>query len=65
MANPKSLDDITLDMVIMAPEMIEVIEDDSEEHQTVTVYTVEEDWAVECDHREKCCNIYRSGNSKA
>jgi len=47
---PKSLDDITLDMVIMAPEMIEVIEADSEDHQTVTVYTVEEDWAVECDH---------------
>lgn len=39
---PKSIDDITLDMVIMAPEMIEPLDEDLPK---VTVYVVTEDWA--------------------
>lgn len=43
----KTLDDITLDMVIMAPEMLTV---PGQPPKTIKVYTVTEDWTVDGDH---------------
>lgn len=48
---PKSLEDIILDMVIMAPEMIEPLSKDDESAR-LEIFVLEEDWAVdgECGH---------------
>ena len=44
---PKTLDDIVLDMVIMAPEMVAPLEDLSTARQHPTIYVLTEDWAVD------------------
>lgn len=46
----KALDDITLDEVIMAPEMIRVINPNGV--HTITVYTVHEEWVLKGDYGE-------------
>lgn len=46
---PKKLEDIALDTVIMAPEMIEVITEFAKENVD-TVYTITEDWAAHGEH---------------
>lgn len=46
----KVLDDITLDEVIMAPEMIRVINPNGV--HTITVYTVHEEWVLKGDYGE-------------
>ena len=43
--NPKKLEDISLDEVIMAPEMIKGVEDPEKCRRLLPVYTVIEDWA--------------------
>lgn len=48
---PKKLDDIILDMVIMAPEMVRPLEDTKER---ITIYAVMEDWAVDGEHGNSC-----------
>lgn len=44
---PKKLEDIILDMVIMAPEMIIPTRELNSREHTVTVYIVQQDWAVD------------------
>ncbi len=44
---PKTLDDITLDMVIMAPEMVRPLDDLSADRTEATIYVLKEDWAVD------------------
>lgn len=44
---PKKLDDIILDFVIVAPSMIIPTRELKDETHTLTIYTVREDWAVE------------------
>ena len=44
---PKTLDDIALDMVIMAPEMIRPLDDLSTDRTDATIYVLTEDWAVD------------------
>ncbi len=46
---PKTLDEICLDMVIMAPEMIMPTRLLNTPNRTVTVYIVHQDWAVDGD----------------
>lgn len=46
-AQPKILDDIILDLVIMAPSMIKPLDDLQEDRHTLTVYVLHEDWAVD------------------
>jgi hypothetical protein len=43
--NPKKLEDISLDEVIMAPEMVKVVEDPEKCRRFLPVYIVVEDWA--------------------
>ena len=47
---PKTLDDIVLDMVIMAPEMIRPLDDLHTVRKKVPIYIVMEDWAVNGEH---------------
>ena len=46
---PKKLDDITLDSVIMAPDMIKSVSENTDGHK-ITIYSLEEDWAYEDDY---------------
>lgn len=54
---PKHLEDICLDLVIMAPEMIELLDSPAGEKKNITVYLVEEDWAIDGD-RGYSANIF-------
>lgn len=47
---PKTIDDIALDLVIMAPEMICQLEDFKECRHHPMVYILAEDWAVDGEH---------------
>lgn len=47
---PKTIDDIALDLVIMAPEMICPLEDLKECRRHPMVYVLMEDWAVDGEH---------------
>ena len=47
---PKAIDDIALDLVIMAPEMICQLEDLTECRHHPMVYILVEDWAVDGEH---------------
>lgn len=47
---PKTIDDIVLDLVIMAPEMIYPLEDLKECRHHPMVYVLMEDWAVDGEH---------------
>ena len=47
---PKAIDDIALDLVIMAPEMIRPLDDLRECRHYPMVYVLAEDWAVEGEH---------------
>lgn len=47
---PKTVDEIILDMVIMAPEMIRVIDEIPEPVPQAKVYLVSEDWAANDDY---------------
>ena len=51
---PKTLDDIALDMVIMAPEMIRPLDDLHTVRKKVPIYIVMEDWAVDGEHGNYC-----------
>lgn len=51
---PKSLDDIILDMVIMAPEMIRQLDNLSEVRKKVPIFILMEDWAVDGEHGNSC-----------
>lgn len=51
---PKSIDDIILDMVIMAPEMIESVKSIEEHQRKIQVYLVKLDWA---NNNESGCSI--------
>ena len=46
---PKKLDDITLDSVIMAPDMIKSLTEKTDGHK-ITIYSLEEDWAYDDDY---------------
>lgn len=46
---PKTLDDIILDMVIMAPSMVDPVRRIEELQTKLPVYVVSEDWAMDCD----------------
>ncbi len=48
--NPKTIDDIVLDLVIMAPEMICPLDDLKECRHHPMVFILAEDWAVEGEH---------------
>lgn len=50
---PKSIDDIILDLVIMAPTMVQPLDDLDEDRYHPTIYLVEEDWAV---NGQRCCS---------
>ena len=56
---PKTLDDIILDNVIMAPDMVKHIHQDDETGVTRIIYIVEEDWAVEGDYGH-CISLHTS-----
>lgn len=45
--SPKTLDDINLDMVIMAPEMVRPLDDLTTERTETAIYVLTEDWAVD------------------
>ena len=47
---PKTLDDIMLDCVIMAPSMIKPLDDLQKDRHALTVYVLHEDWAVDGEH---------------
>lgn len=47
---PKTLDDIILDCVIMAPSMIKPLDYPQENRHTLTVYVLHEDWTVDGEH---------------
>ena len=51
---PKTLDDIVLDMVIMAPEMIRPFDDLHTVSKKIPIYIVMEDWAVDGEHGNSC-----------
>ena len=51
---PKTLDDIVLDMVIMAPEMIRPLDDLHTVSKKIPIYIVMEDWAVDGEHGNSC-----------
>ena len=51
---PKTLDDIVLDMVIMAPEMIRPLDDLHTVSKKIPIYIVMEDWAVDGEHGNYC-----------
>lgn len=51
---PKTLDDITLDMVIMAPEMILQLDNLSDVRKKVPIFILMEDWAVDGEHGNAC-----------
>jgi len=51
---PKTLDDITLDMVIMAPEMIRPLDDIRTMRERIHIFLVAEDWAVNGEHGSDC-----------
>jgi hypothetical protein len=46
---PKKLDDITLDSVIMPPDMIKSVAEKTDGHK-ITIYSLEEDWAYDDDY---------------
>lgn len=46
---PKKLDNITLDSVIMAPDMIKSVSENTDGHK-ITIYSLEEDWAYDDDY---------------
>ena len=46
---PKKLDDITLDSVIMAPDMIKSLTEKTDGRK-ITIYSLEEDWAYDDDY---------------
>lgn len=46
---PKKLDDITLDSVIMAPDMIKSVAEKTDGRK-ITIYSLEEDWAYDDDY---------------
>ena len=58
---PKAIDDITLDLVIMAPEMICQLEDLKECRHHPMVYVLAEDWAVDGEH-DNSSDIYTDYN---
>lgn len=49
-AEPKAIDDIILDMVIMAPEMIDTLDNLTDCRHHPMVYVLSEDWAVDGEH---------------
>ena len=51
---PKTLDDIVLDMAIMAPEMIHPLDDLHTVSKKIPIYIVMEDWAVDGEHGNSC-----------
>lgn len=51
---PKTLDDIVLDMAIMAPEMIRPLDDLHTVRKKIPIYIVMEDWAVDGEHGNSC-----------
>lgn len=51
---PKTIADIVLDMVIMAPEMIRPLDDLRSMRKRVNVFLVMEDWAVDGEHGNDC-----------
>lgn len=51
---PKTLDDIILDMVIMAPDMIKPLDDLNRDRQRMEVWALTEDWAIEGNHGSSC-----------
>lgn len=51
---PKTLDDIVLDMAIMAPEMIRPLDDLHTVSKKIPIYIVMEDWAVDGEHGNSC-----------
>ena len=51
---PKTLDDIVLDMVILAPEMIRPLDDLHTVSKKIPIYIVMEDWAVDGEHGNSC-----------
>lgn len=51
---PKTISDIVLDMVIMAPEMIRPLDDLRSMRKRVNVFLVTEDWAVNGEHGNDC-----------
>lgn len=50
---PKKLEDITLDSVIMAPDMVKPLAELERETKTETVYILKEEWAKDDDYGEK------------
>ena len=44
--HPMKLEDISLDCVIMAPEMVQPLENQQKHRYCLTVYALQEDWAV-------------------
>lgn len=55
---PKKLEDISLDLVIMAPEMIRVIEPVAESVSNSKVYLISEDWAVDNNYGNSLSAAY-------
>lgn len=47
---PKTLDDISLDEIIMAPEMISIVTEPSDQSRKITIYLIDEDWAVDDEY---------------
>lgn len=65
---PKTISDIVLDMVIMAPEMIRPLDDLRSMRKRVNVFLVTEDWAVNGEHGNDCeafSDYYGSGDPVA
>lgn len=55
---PKTIDDITLDMVIMAPEMILSTKRRSHNVRKIKLYTVSEDWVYDGDESGQTTTIF-------
>ena len=55
---PKTIDDITLDMVIMAPEMILSAKSRSHNVRKIKLYTVSEDWVYDGDESGQTTTLF-------
>ena len=55
---PKTIDDITLDMVIMAPEMILSAKRRSHNVRKIKLYTVSEDWVYDGDESGQTTTLF-------
>ena len=60
---PKTLDDISLDEVIMAPEMIRMIPEEKPILEKTYVYLVQEDWMVDDEGRSSISSVFTNKGS--